>query len=250
LGSDQPVHGLQPQGLDGKQPPLTRIEEMAANFVRQIRVIQPKGPYFLVGYCMGGTIAYEMAQQLHRYGQTIGLLALLDTYNWGLLKHTLFIDDFFFRMQQWWFSWQRGGLRWKELRERKGLCSFPVVALPGRQTYVRRSSDFWANPAAELVSECNLRAAFSYVPQAYPGRVLHVRPTKQYARYKRPQLSLNSLVASGVEEFFLRGYPPQILQEPLVRDLAAKLRGCIDDAAAKCKSTSYRISEMMPVNTD
>ncbi len=232
LGSDQPVYGLQPQGLDGKQPPLTRIEDMAVNFVKQIRVVQPNGPYFLVGYCMGGTIALEMAQQLHRHGQMIGLLALLDTYNWGLLKRTLFIDDFYFRVQQWWFSWQRGGLRWKELRERKAPWSFPVVALPGRKKSLRRFSDFWAKPAAELVSECNLQAAFSYVPQAYPGRVLHVRPTKQYARYKRPRLSLNSLAANGVEEFFLRGYPTQIFQEPLVRDLAAKLRTCIDQAVS------------------
>ena len=219
---------------------------MAVNFVKQIRVVQPNGPYFLVGYCMGGTIALEMAQQLDRHGQMIGLLALLDTYNWGLLNRTLFIDDFYFRVQQWWFSWQRGGLRWKELRERKAPWSFPVVALPGRKKSLRRFSDFWAKPAAELVSECNLQAAFSYVPQAYPGRVLHVRPTKQYARYKRPRLSLNSLAANGVEEFFLRGYPTQIFQEPLVRDLAAKLRDCIDDVAPQWKSASNRTSEMIP----
>jgi hypothetical protein len=131
-------------------------------------------------------------------------------------------------------------LRWRELREQKGLWSFPVVALPGRKTYWKRSSDFWAKPAAELVSECNRQAAFSYLPQAYPGRVLHVRPTKEYARYKRPQLSLNSLVASGVEEFFLCGYPAQILQEPLVRDLAAKLRTCIGQAV------SFQSSDLAP----
>jgi hypothetical protein len=41
-------------------------------------------------------------------------------------------------------------------------------------------------------------------------------------------------------------YPGQMFEEPSVRDLAAKLRECIDDVAAKCKSTSYRILEMKP----
>lgn len=233
LGSDQPVYGLQAQGLDGKHAPLTYIEDMAANFVKDIRLIQPQGPYFVAGYCMGGTIALEMAQQLRRQGQSIGLLALLDTYNWKMRKRKSFVDDFYFRLQQWWFSWHRGGLRWRELRGRRSLYRFLLVALPGREKSLRRLSEFWNKPAAELVSQCNLDAALRYVPQPYPGRILHVRPTKQYARYKRPQMSLDSLAINGVEEFFLRGYPAEMYEEPLVRDLAAKLRTCIDEAAVQ-----------------
>lgn len=228
LGSDHPVYGLQPQGLYDRQLPLTRVEDMAANFIRQIQGVQPKGPYFFVGYCMGGTVALEMAQQLHQQGETVGLLALVDTYNWALLTHTSFIDNFYFRIQQWWFTWQRGGLRWKELRERKGPLSFLMAALPGREKALRRFSDFWSTPAAENVSECNLRAALSYLPQRYPGRILHIRPTHQFARYKRPELSLNSLVVAGVEEFLIRGYPAQLFEEPLVREVAAKVKGSID----------------------
>src|SRR5260370_26293793 len=82
LGPDQPFYGLQSPGLDGSRPPLTRIEEMAALYVKEIRTVQPYGPYFLGGYCMGGTIAYEMAQQLRAQGEQVGLLALVDTLNW------------------------------------------------------------------------------------------------------------------------------------------------------------------------
>ena len=231
LGSDQPVYGLQPQGLDDKQHPLTGIEDMAGTFVRKIQVIQPQGPYFLAGYCMGGTIALEMAQQLRSQGQTVGLLALLDTYNWGLLRRTSFVDDLYFRVQQWWFSWKRRGLRWRDLRDPKRPYSFLLVALPGRDKSLRRFREFWTTSAAEVVSECNRQAAISYVPQVYSGRVLHVRPTRQYTRYKRPEMSLNGLAANGVEEFFLPGYPVQILEEPLVRHLAVKLRACIDEFA-------------------
>ena len=54
---------------------------MAARYIMDIQILQPEGPYFLTGYCMGGTIAFEMAQQLSQRGQRVDLLALLDTYN-------------------------------------------------------------------------------------------------------------------------------------------------------------------------
>src|SRR5580698_8234392 len=83
LGDDQPFYGLQAQGLDGNAPPLTKIEDMAALYVKEIRRVQPRGPYFLGGYCLGGTIAYEVAQQLRAQGQEVALLALLDTTDWS-----------------------------------------------------------------------------------------------------------------------------------------------------------------------
>src|SRR6202034_3886945 len=64
LGSDQPFYGLQSQGLDGANPPLTKIEDMAALYKKAIRRRQPHGPYLLGGYCGGGLIAFEIAQQL------------------------------------------------------------------------------------------------------------------------------------------------------------------------------------------
>jgi thioesterase domain-containing protein len=41
--------------------------------------VQPKGPYLLGGHCVGGVVAFEMAQQLTREGEEVRLLALLDT---------------------------------------------------------------------------------------------------------------------------------------------------------------------------
>jgi amino acid adenylation domain-containing protein len=80
LGPDQPVYGLQFVGLDGATPPLERIEEIAAHFLAEVRTVQPRGPYYLAGFCLGGVVAYEMAQQLTAMGMEVRVLALLGTW--------------------------------------------------------------------------------------------------------------------------------------------------------------------------
>ena len=100
LGPDQPVYGVQAQGLDGKQPFLTRIEGMAAYYINEIQSMRPDGPYFLGGYCMGGTIALEMAQQLHAQGREVVLLALFETYNWANLPAFSLFDKIYYYLQK------------------------------------------------------------------------------------------------------------------------------------------------------
>src|SRR6185369_15344584 len=80
LGADQPFYGLQSRGLDGVGRPLTRIEDIAAACVREIRGLQGAGPYHLIGMCMGGLVAWEIACQLRDAGQEIGLVALIETW--------------------------------------------------------------------------------------------------------------------------------------------------------------------------
>jgi len=79
MPADLPVYGLQALGLDGRTPPLTRIEDMATRYVSEIRKVQPAGPYYLAGGSMGGMIAYEMAQQLTAAGEEVAMLGLIDT---------------------------------------------------------------------------------------------------------------------------------------------------------------------------
>jgi thioesterase domain-containing protein len=80
LGSDQPVFGLQSLGLDGVSAPLTRVEDIAAYFIGEVRTLQPAGPYRFAGQCMGGVIALEMAQQLQARGEQVELLVLIETW--------------------------------------------------------------------------------------------------------------------------------------------------------------------------
>ena len=78
LEPERPVYGLQSQGLYGRDMPHTNIEEMATHYIREIRTVQPQGPYLLGGWCFGGLVAFEMAQQLHRMGERVELLAMFN----------------------------------------------------------------------------------------------------------------------------------------------------------------------------
>ncbi|ARV58849.1 hypothetical protein BZZ01_09565 [Nostocales cyanobacterium HT-58-2] len=79
LGKDQPFYGIQAQGLDGETKPLQSIEEIACHYIEAIQTVQPVGPYFLGGHSLGGKVAFEMAQQLQRQGQSVACVAILDT---------------------------------------------------------------------------------------------------------------------------------------------------------------------------
>jgi thioesterase domain-containing protein len=76
LGDDQPFFGLQPPGLDGEREPLASVEELAAYLAEQVRASRPQGPCIVAGFCAGGTVAFELAQQLARAGADVRLLAL------------------------------------------------------------------------------------------------------------------------------------------------------------------------------
>ncbi|WP_107440867.1 non-ribosomal peptide synthetase [Streptomyces fodineus] len=80
LDPDVPVYALQARGLDGTGPLPGSFHEMAADYIEQIRRIQPHGPYHLLGYSSGGIAAHVIACALQAAGEEVGLLAILDTY--------------------------------------------------------------------------------------------------------------------------------------------------------------------------
>nr|ADU56042.1 hypothetical protein CA37-19 [uncultured organism CA37] len=80
LPSNQPVYGVQARGLARTESLPGSVEEMAADYVEQIRTVQPSGPYHLLGWSLGGRIAQAMAALLEAEGEELGLLALLDAY--------------------------------------------------------------------------------------------------------------------------------------------------------------------------
>jgi len=79
IGGEHPFFGLKARSAQGTLLSQDSVQEMAADYLSEIRSLQPLGPYHLVGECAGGIIAYEIAQQLRSQGQEIALLILMDT---------------------------------------------------------------------------------------------------------------------------------------------------------------------------
>lgn len=78
LGPDQPMYVLEPVGLDGVTKPLRSVPAMARRYVRELREVQPRGPYRLVGFCFGGVVALEMAGLLEAAGEEVDMIAVID----------------------------------------------------------------------------------------------------------------------------------------------------------------------------
>ncbi|WP_416398938.1 non-ribosomal peptide synthetase [Allohahella sp. A8] len=77
MPAEQPVYGIPlPRGLNADNSSLTALAE---RYAAEIRQQQPQGPYHLCGWSMGGLLALELARQLERAGETVALLAMIDT---------------------------------------------------------------------------------------------------------------------------------------------------------------------------
>jgi enterobactin synthetase component F len=74
------VWGLQSAGINPDAVLPDTLDAMAADYVAQMRAVQPQGPYHLVGWSIGGIIAQAIAQHLESSGERIGVLAMLDAY--------------------------------------------------------------------------------------------------------------------------------------------------------------------------
>ena len=78
LGPDQPVYGIRASEIEGQEIPQGGIEEMARGYAREIRSLQPEGPYRLAGYSIGGWFAYALATELRREGHEV-IIFVFDT---------------------------------------------------------------------------------------------------------------------------------------------------------------------------
>ncbi|MCU1641955.1 MAG: tycC 2 [Nocardia sp.] len=81
LDRDRPLYGLQSPALLGNEELPDSLEDWARRYIKEIRTIQPTGPFHLLGWSLGGVIAHAMAVQLQEEGEEVALLAMLDSYN-------------------------------------------------------------------------------------------------------------------------------------------------------------------------
>ncbi|HTS00874.1 MAG TPA: AMP-binding protein, partial [Bacteroidota bacterium] len=239
LGPDQPVYGLQARGLDGESLPLETVEEMAALYVREIRALQPRGPYYLGGACTGGIVAYEMARQIVAAGGQVGLLAMFDTFAHGVFNSLT--------------PRAMRRFRFESTLERAAFHARNLFLEPGRIRYVRRklrtitrrvNTRLWSlrrarlerrhreiPPALVRVEEYNMLAIRRYGFGTYPGKITLFPPgDRSVGEYHDPQQGWGALALGGVEIQHVTGNHLTMLDEPNVNVVAEKLAMCLERA--------------------
>ena len=211
MSPDYPLYGLQAQGLDGKRPCANSLEEMASHYIREIRTVQPEGPYFLGGYSMGGLIAYEMAQQLSAKGEEVALVALLDTYPGSMKPVAHSILQMLLSPRRLW-------------------AEVPYAALDSIRRRIKRGR---VEPALKNVFQQNAAAGDRYVLRPYAGNLALFRAADKSWRSHGDPYALWTTLAAKLEIHEMPGDHRGILYEPQVGNLAGRLKTRIEEISAK-----------------
>ncbi len=240
LGPDQPFFGLQSRGLDGSEEPFTRIEDMATLYVTEIRKVQPQGPYFLGGYCMGGAVAYEMACQLRAAGEEVALLALFDVMEFSKFARASFLQMSYYNCQRLLFHIFNllqldSDDRSRFLSEKLSSLRVRIPVWRARLKGKLRADTPQASTASEAmvldrIWKANSEAHLNYRAKPYPGTVVDIRPCCQYRMLDHEQLKWDHLAQGGRKTIVLPVNPPAMLSDAFVKHLAQALRRCIDES--------------------
>jgi amino acid adenylation domain-containing protein len=227
LGNERSIYGLQAQGLDGLQPPLNRIEDMASKYIQEMLTVAPDGPYLLLGYSLGGSIAFEIALQLQSQGKQVDFLGLLDSpaptidinpVRPPLLKSfQLHISNLqqLDRSEQVRYLIDRIAHRFKKVDYREYVIG-EVADLQDSMSHILTLIDI------------NLQAALDYHPQVYRGNVHLFRCRVQLMQYALHQdLGWNDLVSGVLAVSHIPGNHYCALKEPNIQLVAEALKLCM-----------------------
>jgi amino acid adenylation domain-containing protein/FkbH-like protein len=243
LGTDQPIYGFKSRGLDGHQE-FASIPELAARYLADMRKFQPRGPYYLGGYCFGGNVAYEMACQLSEQGERVALLALMNcapphssysripwTPRWWLRfgRNLLSWANYF---AHWSSTQRREFFRWKWQLVKKRLARRAVGnrersrVEPGDlvdlSSYTEEQKKVW---------ETHIRSLMQFHPRAYADGVhLFRSPGHPLWCSFEEDYGWGEMVKGGVQVGTVAGAHEKILEEPWVKVLAEQLMRALDEA--------------------
>ena len=238
LDADQPFYGLRSPEADGAVARLT-VEDLAAKYIRDIRVVQPKGPYFLAGASFGGLVAYEMATQLNAAGETVGLLGLFDTGNPAYYRDLSFGQSLQFQA-----LYVLDRIRLYGQRLSKGE-TWQLIRDLGRSAGARTSYILfrvaqrfygWSQKPLPSALRDNVKmfsaVGQAYTPKPYAGELTLFRAKGRTAEYgSNLSLGWNEVVTGGVRVINVPGDHMTILEEPFVWDLVEELRACLHKSA-------------------
>lgn len=248
LGADQPVYGLMHEARTGKRVRYTRLSDIAGNHLEDIRAVQPRGPYFLGGFCFGGIVAFEMAQQLEKQGQEVALLFLVDLdtlVNWGPRFEKA--ESFQGRLHRHSHSLKTIGLResldYVSVRMKatvratsKGLDSMRrrIARTVERHAYFLRGRPLPPPLQEKYINSVDVWAMQHYEPEVYPNDIVLFKARGSsydpgmVAKMTAGRLHLHELPCVHAE----------MLKEPQVSAWANRLRGYLDEAQRTRRASS------------
>jgi acetoacetyl-CoA synthetase len=229
IKSGRPVYAVQARGLDSLDPPVDRIEDMAADYIKHIRRMQPRGPYLLAGYCFGGLVAFEMSQQFAAQGDNVEFLGLLDSF-----FHERFLTGFDrIRFQ---VAKQRMHLKtMRQLSNREKLAymtsklgahlarvNSPATRIP----YIDYLPDAPDVPAdMRAVTAAAEQAYYRYEPKVRAGSLTYFHPViRDFANILDFASPWRRKAGGGIETVCVPGDHFTMLEAPAVDILAERIR--------------------------
>ena len=233
LPADQPWHGLQPPQRGDGAPPLDRIEDLAVYYVAELQRQQPHGPYYLVGWCVGGVVAYEMAQQLRIRGERVAMLMLIDA-NYPRASEPSLAD----RARAYGRLLARKGPAdaARFIAEQVGhrisarlARPVPAAAPPSPGADDPCAVPMPGGTVLEADALSDALAARRYQPRPYDGRLILIWPSE---RPEMEEAFVNSREAwtkaarGGAEHHVLEGNHHSIMLEPRVQVMAPLVLDC------------------------
>ncbi|MFH2002659.1 MAG: thioesterase domain-containing protein, partial [Planctomycetota bacterium] len=227
LGTDQPVFGFKARGLDGTDLPHSSAEEMARDYLEELRAYQPKGPYLLGGECVGGVVAFEMARQLQTQGEKVALLLLMDTICPSWKSAFLFHLDFLGRKLRSIFRHICGILQWNWKGGRAHLIK---LIRRKRQLHIPLNQEERVQGQIYRIERTYSRLMFRYRPEAYLEKVTLLVNEQSFRR--NPTLGWEKIVGEHLTVHVVPGNHLTRITDH-VRVTAERIRACIDKACAK-----------------
>jgi non-ribosomal peptide synthetase component F/thioesterase domain-containing protein len=240
LGSEQPVYSLQlfdPSVRDSTLP--TSLEEIAAGYVGLIRRVQPQGPYDLMGWCVAGSLAFEIARQLVNDGQQISHLFLIDSWlpNYFESRPPLqrIVGEYSMRAQLIIADLRR------VLSSEKSIRAFitqrtlfqRLRRLFGRPGVQRPAAEEDEQATPETYDQWLLaylqRVTNRYTPKAYDGRVTLIRSRLEPTGwFFQKDAGWGAFARSGVQVQFVDGNHFTMFQEPGSSQIAAAVAAALE----------------------
>jgi amino acid adenylation domain-containing protein len=235
LGEDQPVYGVQAIGGDGRSQPLTRVEDMAEYYLREVREVFPSGPYCFAGFCIGAYIAQEMARRVQEQGAEVAFLASLNTDgDWRTVRS--FGDDLGYHLRsvsqlQWAerlrYPFDRMARRWAVARKRR-LIRRAVATVEQGSAEKGKEGALPLNLLGDYIEVLLTEANRRFCPRPCKGRLIHIQAERDSGHH--PNRFWARIVEQGVERHVVPGRGAQIFEQPHVLDLARCLRAALDRA--------------------